>query len=40
MALRVSPFDPAVRCGLAHAYEKLGRKPEAAREQKACDLVR
>ena len=40
MALRVSPFDPAVRCGLADAYAKLARKPEADREQKACDLVR
>lgn len=40
MALRVSPFDPAVRCGLADAYGKLKREPEAAREQRACDLVR
>jgi tetratricopeptide (TPR) repeat protein len=40
MALRVSPFDPAVRCGLADAYAKLARKAEADREQKACDLVR
>ncbi|HTE52062.1 MAG TPA: tetratricopeptide repeat protein [Kofleriaceae bacterium] len=40
MALRVSPFDPAVRCGLADAYEKLARAAEAAREQRACELVR
>jgi tetratricopeptide (TPR) repeat protein len=40
MALRVSPFDPAVRCGLAGAYEKLNRRTEAAREQRACELVR
>jgi len=36
----VSPFDPAVRCGLADAYVKLGKEPQAAREQRACDLVR
>jgi tetratricopeptide (TPR) repeat protein len=40
LALRVSPFDPAVRCGLADAYAKLAREPQAAREQRACDLVR
>jgi len=40
LALRVSPFDPAVRCGLADAYDRLGRKPLAARERKACALVR
>ena len=40
LALRVSPFDPAVRCGLADAYVKLGKEPQAAREQRACDLVR
>jgi tetratricopeptide (TPR) repeat protein len=38
-ALRVSPFDPAVRCGLADAYGRLddGR---AKREQEACDRLR
>jgi tetratricopeptide (TPR) repeat protein len=40
MALRVSPFDPSVRCGLADAYDKLRRENEAAREQRACELVR
>jgi tetratricopeptide (TPR) repeat protein len=40
LALRVSPFDPAVRCGLADAYAKLRREGLAAREQRACDLVR
>ncbi|HWM84402.1 MAG TPA: tetratricopeptide repeat protein [Kofleriaceae bacterium] len=40
MALRVSPFDPSVRCGLADTYEKLGKRPLAGREQRACDLVR
>ncbi|HYU16496.1 MAG TPA: hypothetical protein VEL05_10505, partial [Candidatus Acidoferrum sp.] len=40
LALRVSPFDPAVRCGLAEAYGKLHKDIEAAREQRACELVR
>ena len=40
MALRVSPFDPAVRCGLAEAYGKVHKEAEAAREQRACQLVR
>jgi tetratricopeptide (TPR) repeat protein len=39
-ALRVTPFDPAVRCGLADAYQALGRAELAAREAKACALVR
>jgi tetratricopeptide (TPR) repeat protein len=39
-ALRVSPFDPAVRCGLADAYRQTGRAPLAAREERACELVR
>ena len=40
IALRVTPFDPAVRCGLAQAYGALGQKPLAARETRACQLVR
>jgi tetratricopeptide (TPR) repeat protein len=40
LALRVSPFDPAVRCGLADAYDKLGKQQLAARERRACELVR
>ncbi len=40
LALRVSPFDPAVRCGLADAYQKLRRRELAGREQRACDLLR
>ena len=38
-ALRVSPFDPAVRCGLAQAYAALG-DGRASREQAACTAVR
>jgi Flp pilus assembly protein TadD len=38
-ALRVSPFDPAVRCGLADAYGKLA-DGRAARERQACDRLR
>ncbi len=40
MALRVSPFDPGVRCGLADAYERTGQQALAAREHRACELVR
>ena len=39
-ALRVSPFDPAVRCGLADAYDHLGAAPTAARERAACERLR
>jgi tetratricopeptide (TPR) repeat protein len=39
-AVRVSPFDPAVRCGLAEAYVVLGEGGKAAREDKACALLR
>ena len=35
LALRVRPFDPAVRCGLAEAYS-TGHRPPAARERRAC----
>ncbi|HKA87974.1 MAG TPA: tetratricopeptide repeat protein [Haliangiales bacterium] len=39
-ALRVSPFDPAVRCGLAQTFRDKGDTVRAEREQKACDLLR
>jgi thioredoxin-like negative regulator of GroEL len=35
-ALRVSPFDPTTRCGLAEAYSRVS-DPRAARERSACD---
>jgi Flp pilus assembly protein TadD len=35
-AVRVSPFDPAVRCGLADAYTTLGDEKHAERERAAC----
>jgi Flp pilus assembly protein TadD len=38
-ALRVSPFDPVVRCGLADAYERLD-DPRAKREQDACERLK
>lgn len=38
-AVRVSPFDPAVRCGLADGYAQLS-DPRAARERAACDRLR
>jgi tetratricopeptide (TPR) repeat protein len=40
IALRVSPFDPVVRCGLAEAYAATGDGPRAGREKDACTLVR
>lgn len=39
VAIRVSPFDPAVRCGLAEAYAHTG-DAAAARERAACDTLR
>jgi len=39
IALRVSPFDPAVRCGLAEVYDKLGDAARAKREARACERV-
>lgn len=36
VALRVSPFDPSVRCGLHKAYSSLGKAALATREQQAC----
>jgi len=38
-ALRVSPFDPQTRCGLAEAYGKI-KDARAARERAACDLLK
>ena len=38
-ALRITPFDPSVRCGLADGYEHLS-DPRAARERDACDRLR
>jgi cytochrome c-type biogenesis protein CcmH/NrfG len=38
-ALRVSPFDPTTRCGLAEAYGKTS-DPRAARERAACDQLK
>ena len=38
-ALRVSPFDPQVRCGLAEAYAQIGNS-RAARERRACDELK
>jgi tetratricopeptide (TPR) repeat protein len=39
-ALRISPFDPTVRCGLADAYDHLGAAPTARRERAACERLR
>jgi tetratricopeptide (TPR) repeat protein len=39
LALRVSPFDPAIRCGLADAYANTDN-PHATRERAACDKLR
>lgn len=38
-ALRVSPFDPQTRCGLAEAYQQVGDS-RAARERTACDELK
>jgi tetratricopeptide (TPR) repeat protein len=38
-ALRISPFDPKTRCGLAEAYGHLN-DPRAAREKSACDELK
>ncbi len=37
-ALRISPFDLRVRCGLADSYQQLGDK-RASREREACELL-
>ena len=39
LALRISPFDPTTRCGLADAYQALN-DPRASRERAACTVVR
>jgi thioredoxin-like negative regulator of GroEL len=39
-ALRVQPFDPAVRCGLAEVYTASGRDALAEREKNACRVAR
>jgi tetratricopeptide (TPR) repeat protein len=38
-ALRISPFDPTVRCGLADTYDHLG-DARARRERAACERLR
>jgi len=38
-ALRVSPFDPQTRCGLAEAYARI-KDARAARERAACELLK
>jgi thioredoxin-like negative regulator of GroEL len=38
-ALRVSPFDPQTRCGLAEAYAQTGDS-RASRERSACDQLK
>lgn len=40
VALRISPFDPEVRCGLAEVYTNLGDENRARREQAACRALR
>ena len=35
-ALQISPFDPAVRCGLEAVYEHLRETKLAQREREAC----
>ncbi len=37
-ALRITPFDSQVRCGLAQAYKQVGDK-NTARERDACELL-
>ncbi|MBI4512077.1 MAG: tetratricopeptide repeat protein [Deltaproteobacteria bacterium] len=39
-ALRISPFDPAVRCALAEVYAATGRSALATRETAACRMLR
>lgn len=38
-ALRMSPFDPQIRCGLAEAYAQL-KDARAPRERSACDQLK
>ncbi len=39
LALRINPFDPGVRCGLAQAYKQTGNSALSQRERKACDML-
>jgi len=39
-AERLSPFDPAVRCGLADAYSAIADEMHAERERAACERVK
>jgi len=39
-ALRINPFDPTVRCGLAEAYAQIDDTKRATREQSACAILR
>ncbi|MBT8495215.1 MAG: hypothetical protein KJO07_19370, partial [Deltaproteobacteria bacterium] len=36
VALRINPFDPSVRCGLADSYAQVGAKSLEKREREAC----
>jgi tetratricopeptide (TPR) repeat protein len=38
-ALRISPFDPAVRCGLAEIYEGGSEEEKGRRERAACEKL-
>jgi tetratricopeptide (TPR) repeat protein len=38
-ALRVSPFDPQTRCGLAEGYDRIGDS-RSARERTACEQLK
>ncbi len=38
-ALRISPFDPTTRCGLAEAYSRVA-DPRSVRERSACELLK
>jgi tetratricopeptide (TPR) repeat protein len=39
-ALRINPFDPTVRCGLADAYRQLEERALGEREDRACATLR
>ena len=39
-ALRLTPFDPTVRCNLQIIYNHLGIQDKEKREARACALVR
>lgn len=38
-AVRIQPFDPVIRCGLAQIFEQTSRPELATRERNACSLV-